>query len=271
MQKVIYTLTTLAVLTTASLSAQTTVGFTSGEGYVDGAISDNANWTENTAGAWQVDATAGTLTTTSNNGNFNNAILQVDAPSLTEQIFRADFRFTAPYEPSTGGEFFRFGTSRNGQNSYGTLSNTAAADSFFINVLENVGSNSSATGISLTGADFGLIVNGTNDGYVNSTSDLIRFDFTSTYTGTGNLFDTTLVVTNLNTDTVIGTVTHSGWDSANGYKTNPKQLDVNNARIGDFDATSISIESLSIIPEPSAFAAFAGALALGLVVIRRRR
>jgi|GEM_PF-2954323 hypothetical protein len=49
-------LSAFAAFATASLTAQTTVGFTAGEGYADGNLDNNANWTA--ASHWQVDATA---------------------------------------------------------------------------------------------------------------------------------------------------------------------------------------------------------------------
>jgi hypothetical protein len=271
-------LSAFAAFATASLSAQTTVDFTAGEGYADGALENNGKWTTSTADIWQVDATAGTVTANSSDAP-SNATYSIVGPSTTEQIFSLDFSFIAGTFDATGNnDILRLIAQQNGvTGNLGVIGNfiqTPNPNSFNISLLENISGNTfQGGGAAFAGADIGLITNGTNDGYADNVSDQLRLILTNIYTGTPNSFNTTVELYNVDTDTIVKTVVMNGWESSFGYRDNPKQLRFDNqklALLADAGATVFTISAVSV-PEPSAFAALAGVFALGLVAIRRRR
>lgn len=162
-------------------------------------------------------------------------------------------------------------------------SNSTNSDSMVISLQRTSGqATSSATAYQLylqggsgsyktTNVQYSAIGDDTAD--ANDLTDNLRFSLTITKSITANEFDAIGTLTNLDTSSVVGSLTTT-FNRANaynasdlyGYIASGNQTEANN-----FDITNIDAYSFVPVPEPASYALVAGCLLLGYVMVRRRK
>jgi len=115
-----------------------------------------------------------------------------------------------------------------------------------------------------------------SDNWLDGQSDALSLAFNAEYLGkNGSNIDEwnmTTVLTNLDTSTIIQTISGVATDTDGSFATADQRLRLIPASDMTSYEVAINVDSLSVaIPEPGSFACLAGLGALGFVALRRRR
>jgi len=261
-------LAALGALTAVAINSQAVViDFTAPEGYVNGPLHTQASyawWSSGAPTAWQVDTSgSGHATISSSVGDWKKITYNM-GPALTSGYTGSfDLSFTLG-TPATGTTtVFDFGL-QDSANSYKGPALEIKAQSgggFSMDIWNNVSSTFTSTGIS--GTDMGLSAGGTG------TTANLRLGFTTTPVGL-NTWTTVLSLQNLDTSTLLGTLTQAGWTGQGWLDV----LAMEEAQLYTISGTSGSISvdriSIAVVPEPTTGLLLLGGLAM-LTTFRRRR
>lgn len=263
--------------------AQISYDFTAGEAFINGTLDGQNGWNAGETASFTVDTSgSGTLILGPTSTQFPNA---AKFSALSANNYSGVMDFTLNYGVGSSSvfgsvpilptiEFTQF---------------TGGFERISFNTMRQTGTDAyntslSATGLTTTsGSNFGpgfnfaavgLAVDGSNL-FTDGDSDNLRLEFSAALTGTsgaGDEWSADLTLTNLDTTTVLSTVSITLLDengvfgaNAHAFRFVPSNMQSNDVEIR---ADSISV---SEVPEPSAFALLAGVLGLGWVMIRRRR
>lgn len=276
MNSKIFITSLLALSACSFLSAQITVDFTSGEGYADGALDNNANWTADAG--FTVDATAGTLTMPNvesqkaaygevlTGNNYSASIVftldfagQVVQPTSNVQMGLIEF--------SGGG--LPFASLRHMAVSPGTFDLYFFTNSAAIGSAGNFTENGDNFAASLIGLD--------HDGSVwtDAVSDKLEFTYSLSlngdeWTSTTSLANLTRPQVDLSAFTATGTIT-GGGPGSDPFRDAANTFVITNRSLDAYTSSVMTVDSVTIVPEPGTYALMLGMVAFGAILYRRRR
>lgn len=266
---------TVASLLPAVLQADYSTSFTSGEGYSNGPLSNNANWNQALeTGIFNVDATAGQVDVGTTGAGFGSlAILATSTYDFTQvgSTFTAsiDFQFTDT-NATIGGTntFMQMGyltgpTSGSvGQTGIGIRRNASPGSYQLVRFASSTASvSASGIGIDIGSSDF--------------VSDVLRFSYTLTAGETASTWSATYSLFNVDTSTTVSSatltvnVTSTAADDDSMYASMSTGANNGNGITGitvyDYSSSSVPV------PEPSTYALAFGGLILALGGYKRFR
>ena len=224
------------------------VDFSASQGYTNGSLNgqpgNGVTWTENTNGAYQVDAFAGIATIDSNDGNFRSALLDVTTGAATMATLITEFTITAgTAQLGSTITLLRtdFFTSNDGLGIFSMRQNDGT-NSWNLQFFESSGDNSFFGSSSFNGALIGLIDNGGN--FTDNESDLLRMTARHTLTDGQTQWAGEIKLENLETGDTVRTVSGQ-WDATTGFRDADKFLRLSSGSINDYGgagATRVDIQ-----------------------------
>ena len=224
------------------------IDFSSAQGYTTGNLNgqpgSGVTWTENTNGAYQVDASAGTASFDSNNANFRAALLDVTTGAATTATLVTEFTITTgTVQPASTVTLLRsdFYTASNGLGIF-SMRQVDEINSWNVQFFENSGGDSFFGSSSFNGAEIGLLASGGS--FTDNESDLLRMTARHTLTDGQTQWAVEIKLENLATGATVRTVSGQ-WDATTGFRDADKFLRLSSGSIndyGDAGATRVDIQ-----------------------------
>ena len=223
--------------------AQTTVnGFTGTEGYTNGNLGGQKNWSASSA--WQVNTNGnGYATVSSSAANYASVAYTLGWPLINGYSGLADFSFTVGATNASTQNVVIFTIQDSGNGNKGPALELKAQPGGLFSF--DIYNNAALTGASVSTANF----NGSNLGITNGTgiSANLRFSFITTPAGGGTNWTTLLTLTNLTTGLQVGSVTQN-WTDATGQGL-ATTLNMSSGALNTSTLSgSVSVDQIAIAP-----------------------